>query len=100
MSKRTHRPYSEEFKRNALELAETSGKRVNQIEQDLGLSAGLLHKWRERYQVESAAGGIEKSAVEALRAEVRRLQRENKVLAQERDILKKAVSIFSKDQPA
>lgn len=60
---------------------ETSGKSVNQIKQDLGLSAGLLHKWRERYQA--------KSEVEQLRAEVRRLQRENKVLAQERDLLKK-----------
>ena len=100
MSKRTHRQYSEEFKRNALELVETSGKSIAQIEQDLGLSAGLLHKWRERYQVEKTSSGMEKSEVEQLRAEVRRLQRENKVLAQERDILKKAVSIFSKDNPA
>ena len=69
MNKRTHRQYSEEYKRNALEFVETSGKSINQIEQDLGLSVGLLHKWRERYQVESTGAGMEKNEVERLRAE-------------------------------
>lgn len=100
MSKRSYRMYSEEFKRNAIELVANSGKSINQIEQDLGLSAGLLHKWRERYQVSAATGVLEASEIEQLKAEVRRLRQENKIVTQERDILKKVVSIFSKDTPA
>jgi len=100
MSRKSHQMYSDEFKRNALELIETSGKSVAQIERDLGLSSGLLYRWRDKYQVTDDDDHLELSEVEQLKAEVRRLQRENKVLTQERDILKKAVSIFSKDERA
>ena len=98
MSKRRYRMYSDEFKRNALELAETSGKSDAQIERDLGMSAGLLSRWRKRYKVSEKSNGLELSEVVQLKAELKRLKRENEVLTQERDILKKAVTIFSKDQ--
>ncbi|MEO1439763.1 MAG: transposase [Chloroflexota bacterium] len=70
--------YSDEFKRNALELADASDKSDAQIERDLGMSAGLLSQWRKRYQVSE----------ESNRLELKRLKRENEVLTQERDILK------------
>ena len=98
MSKRRYRMYSDEFKRNALELAETSDKSDAQIERDLGMSAGLLSQWRKRYKVSEESNGLELNEVEQLKAELKRLKRENEVLTQERDILKKAVTIFSKDQ--
>ena len=98
MSKRRYRMYSDEFKRNALELAETSDKSDAQIERDLGMSAGLLSQWRKRYKVSEESNGLELSEVAQLKAELKRLKRENEVLTQERDILKKAVTIFSKDQ--
>ena len=41
--------YSDEFRRDALRLLETSGKSVREIEEDLGLTAGLLYQWRRRY---------------------------------------------------
>ena len=97
MSKRRYRMYSDEFKRNALELAETSDKSDAQIERDLGMSAGLLSQWRKRYKVSEESNGLELNEVEQLKAELERLKRENAVLTQERDILKKAVTIFSKD---
>jgi len=97
MSKRRYRMYSDEFKRNALELAETSDKSDAQIERDLGMSAGLLSQWRKRYKVSEESNGLELNEVEQLKAELKRLKRENAVLTQERDILKKAVTIFSKD---
>mgnify|MGYP001803326156 CR=1 FL=1 len=98
MSKRRYRMYSDEFKRNALELAETSDKSDAQIERDLGMSSGLLSQWRKRYKVSEESTGLELSEVAQLKAELKRLKRENEVLTQERDILKKAVTIFSKDQ--
>ena len=97
MSKRRYRMYSDEFKRNALELAETSDKSDAQIERDLGMSSGLLSQWRKRYKVSEESNGLELNEVEQLKAELKRLKRENAVLTQERDILKKAVTIFSKD---
>ncbi len=95
---RNYRKYSKEFKLEALKLLESSGQRTAQIERDLGITKGLLLKWRARYQVKKANGQarLEPSELEAAQAEVRRLRRELAVAQQERDILKKAVSIFSK----
>ncbi len=95
---RNYRKYTKEFKKDALELLESSGKKAAQIERDLGITKGLLLKWRDRYQVKKVNGQatLEPSDLEAALAEVRQLRRELAVARQERDILKKAVSIFSK----
>ena len=98
MSQKKYRTYTEEFKLEALELLKSSGKSAAQIERDLGITNGLLLKWRDRYQVKRENGDVslEASDQEALKKEVRRLRRELAIAEQERDILKKAVSIFSK----
>jgi transposase len=83
--------YSETFKREAIRLQATSGKTVAQIEQELGLSHGLLRYWKKRFQVSETGDGLE------LKAELRRTKRELEIVQQERDILKKTVGIFSKD---
>ena len=96
MSKK-YRTYRQEFKLEALELLRTSGRSAAQIERDLGITQGLLVKWRDRYQVkkENGQAKLEPSDLEAAQAEVRRLRRQLAIAEQERDILKKAVSIFS-----
>ena len=93
-----YRTYTKEFKLEALELLATSDKSAAQIERDLGITTGLLLKWRDRYQVTNENGKVklEPSDLEAAKAEIRQLRRELAVAKQERDILKKAVSIFSK----
>jgi transposase len=95
---RKYRTYTKEFKLEALELLESSGKSAAQLERELGITQGMLLKWRDHYQVkrENGKAEIAPSDLEAAQAEVRRLRRELKVAEQERDILKKAVSIFSK----
>jgi transposase len=96
-----YRKYTKEFKLEALELLGTSGKSAAQIERDLGITKGLLLKWRDRYQVKQEKGEarLMPSDLEAAQAENRRLRRQLAVAEQERDILKKAVSIFSKLEP-
>jgi transposase len=97
-----YRKYTEEFKLEALELLKSSGKNSRQIEQELGITAGLLLKWRDRYQVKSEDRDqvhLEPSDMEAARAEIRRLQRELAEVQEERDILKKVVNIFSRRKP-
>jgi len=90
--------YSEEFKRDAIRLQQTSGKSVGTIEKELGLSHGLLRQWQKRYQVNAESNELERSEIEQLKAALRQAKRELLIARQERDILKKTISIFSKDQ--
>lgn len=89
--------YSDEFKKEAVHLLETSGKRLSEIERDLGLPHGLLRKWQNRFQINPATDELELSEVEQLKAELRAVKRELEIARMERDILKKTVGIFSKD---
>ena len=99
MSEKQYRTYTKEFKLEALQLLKRSGKSAGQIERELGITPGLLLKWRSRYQVLSKGervASLEPSDLEAARAEIRRLQRELAAVEEEREILKKAVNIFSR----
>ena len=99
MEKKSYREYSEEFKLQALELLKKGDKSSAAIERDLGITYGLLLKWRERYQRLERAGEAPKlipSDLESAKAEIRRLQRELENTQEERDILKKVVNIFSR----
>jgi transposase len=100
MNAKNYRQYPEEFKREALELLKSSGKCARQIERELGITTGLLCKWRSRYQVmeNKAEPGsrLELNELEAAHHEIRRLQRELTEIAEEREILKKVVNIFSR----
>ncbi len=88
--------YSREFKQEALRLLETSGKSAAQLERELGISDGCLLQWRRRAAElgEQAFPGHGRMAPDQER--LHQLERENAILRQERDILKKAVSIFSR----
>ncbi len=97
--KKAYRKYTEEFKLEALELLKRSGNSSRQIERDLGITPGLLVKWRDRYQVISK--GVERahlkpSDFEAAQREIKRLQRRLAEVEEERVILKKTVNNFSR----
>jgi len=98
MREKKYRTYTEEFKLEALELLGSSGKSAARLERELGITTGLLLKWRDRYQVKRESGEVQlaPSDLAEARAEIKRLRRQVKVAEEERDILKKAVSIFSK----
>lgn len=89
--------YTEEFKREAVRLMETSGKPVTQLARDLGINDNNLYRWRGLYGSRSEAKTT--GSVAEMEAELKRLRRENEVLRQERDILKKAMNIVSRSQP-
>lgn len=97
--KKKYRTYTEEFKLEALALLKSSGKSAQQIERELGITPGMLLKWQNRYQVvttESQEAKLEPSDLEAAKREIQRLQRELTEVAEEREILKKVVNIFSR----
>jgi transposase len=86
--------YDKEFKINAIRLCEESGKNQRDFEKEMGIGNGCISHWkRELRQNDTKAfpgNGISRDQ------EVARLKREIEILRQERDILKKAVGIFSK----
>ncbi len=99
MPDRKYRTYTEEFKLEALRLLKSSGKSAQQIERELGITPGMLLKWQNRYQIveqEGQKANLELNDLEAAKREIRRLEKELMEVAEEREILKKVVNIFSR----
>jgi transposase len=95
----THRRiHSAEFKRDAVQLARTSGN-LSHTARELGLNASLLRKWltTEQDQGEAAFPGQGKQHLTPEQQEIRRLRKENEILRQEREILKKAAAFFARE---
>ncbi len=95
------RHFTDEFKTEAVALLASSGRPLVQIASELGISPSMLRNWRNR-SVGAACGvsaapdtGVGLPSVPDPAAEISRLRRENDRLRMERDILKKAVAIFS-----
>jgi transposase len=88
-----NRKYSDEFKKEAVRLVFEEGRTRRSVEKSLGITPGLLKDWVWKMQDEQKveyAGLPSDKALQLLKAENDRLRRE-------RDILKKAVAIFSTD---
>lgn len=99
MDTEKRRKYTETFKLETLALLERSGKSMSQLERELGIGSGQLWRWRRQYRAVEKGNGethLELNELEAAKAEIRRLQRELAEVQEEREILKKAVNIFSR----
>lgn len=90
------RRFTKEFADEAVRLALTSGRTQREIAQDLGVGLSTLVRWigrsRDRRAVDPPA-----AAEPDMAAELKRLRRENEILRQERDILKKATAFFARE---
>jgi len=96
---RVLKQYDRQFKKETVRLLETSGKSAAQLERELGIGKGNLSRWKQQSvkEGEDAFPGHGRLTTEQER--LRRLERENEILRQERDILKKAIAIFSERKP-
>ena len=88
--------YDAAFKREAVQLAASSGKTDRVIERELGLYQGAIQHWREELETDPKNAFPGTGFLKPQEEEHRRLLRENAILREERDILKKAIAIFSK----
>ena len=88
--------YTQEFKRAAVRLVQTSGKPIAQIARELGISDASIHQWRKELAVHGSEAFPGSGHQTAQEEELRRLKRELEVTRQERDILKKALMVFAK----
>jgi transposase len=94
---KTQKTYTTEFKREAVRLAQTSGKPITHLARELGISDTSIHQWRKELAEHGPEAFPGSGHQTAQQGEVRRLQRELEVVKQERDILKKALGIFSRN---
>lgn len=87
------RQFTNEFRLEAVKLAERGEAPVAQVARDLGLHETVLRRWMKLYGQRAGGGRLTPEEHE----ELIRLRREIRRVTEERDILKKAVSIFSKE---
>ena len=93
------RIYSKEFKLEAIRMAQQGERPITEIERELSISKGLLWKWmhdlEEQPKKEEAFPGNGK--LTETDARIRQLERENALLKQDKEILKKVLVMYSKD---
>jgi transposase len=91
----TRRKYSKQLKIDAVELVLRSNKTVIEIAADLGIRAELLYRWMTEYQAKQAASFPGSGHLKEPEAEqLRKLERELRIVTEERDILKKHTRNF------
>jgi transposase len=101
MTSKTRRTFTDEFKREAVSLVAGSGRPLTQVAAELGIQPSMLRAWRGNGTMTAGpvslparpAGGT--AAPSAEQVEIRRLRKELDRAQMERDILKKAIAIFS-----
>jgi transposase len=93
MSRRERRAFTEDFKQEAVWLTETSGRTISQIAKDLDLGLSTLTRWKRQYREADLLAGPHDDKDK----ELARLRKENELLRQERDLLKKATAFFAKE---
>jgi transposase-like protein len=93
---KSQRKYDREFKINAVKLYRESGKSLGKIAQDLGIPISTLAPWVKQFKEHGEEAFPGSGALLPCNEELVRLKKELSDVKQERDILKKAVAIFSK----
>lgn len=93
-----HQPYKrydQEYKRNAVALLESSGRPIAEVASDLGLPYKTLERWKAKFRRERTL--VTKTGAPSATQEVEQLRRKLAHVERERDILKKALAICSRE---
>ncbi|GAB1641383.1 transposase [Krasilnikovia sp. MM14-A1259] len=94
--------YTQEFRADAVELVRSSGRPINEVARELGLSHETLRNWVRKHEQQTSGPGAGSAAGAGLSvadkdAEIARLRREVAELRQEKEILRKAAAFFAKE---
>jgi transposase len=92
---KSHPPYPPEFRAEAIRLVKSGGRDPEQLARDLGCSAQAIRNWVR--QADLDAGQRQDGLTTTEREELAHLRRENRVLREEREILRKAAAFFAKE---
>jgi transposase len=93
MSRKT---YDKEFKISAVKLVLDSGKSVDTVAKDLGISSNSLFNWKKQYMQDAQNAFPGKGRLRPDEEELRKKDKEIAMLKMERDILKKAIAYFAR----
>lgn len=98
MSVQHRRKYDPDFKRNAVLLSQEEGRTVSEVARNLGIGKDLLYRWRREYLSREAFAfpGNGREPLSPQEQRIKDLEKELQDTKMERDILKKAMAIFSK----
>ena len=91
-----NRYYTREFKRNAVAMMADKGVPARKVARDLDIHPNLLHQWRRKLLAGGHDAFVGRGNLRPEEVEVKRLQRELDEAKEERDILKKALGVFTK----
>lgn len=92
MQRRERRSFTPEFKERTVELIESSGRSIRDVCRELDLTESAVRRWVEQAEVDR---GRREGVTSSEREELERLRRENRILKEEREILKKAAAFFA-----
>lgn len=92
----SRRKFDSEFKKEAVRLVIEGGRPAAEVARGLGIHENLLHGWKKKYILDPEHPFPGKGHLKPHEEEFRKLQRENANLKEEREILKKALAIFSR----
>ncbi|MBI3581924.1 MAG: transposase [Nitrospinae bacterium] len=92
------RKYTKEFKLEAVRLAMQGDRPMSETAQELGVHPNILYKWVRDHKADPAQAFPGKGRLRADEEEISRLKRDYERVKMERDILKKAMAIFSQPQ--
>jgi transposase len=92
--KRPRRSFSDEYKAEVVELCRTSGKSISEVAGDLGLTVSAVRRWVAQADIDA---GRRPGMTSEEHSELVQLRKENRVLREERDILKRATVFFAKE---
>ena len=93
------RSFDRVFKVEAVRLVTEDGRKVTEVARELGIGANQLHRWKRQFAEDGECVVVGKGRLTPEQEELRRLSRELADVTEERDILKKAVAIFSRRGP-
>ena len=96
LKRRSRRRFDDDFKAQAVRLVLDEGKSVGSVARDLDLTETALREWVKRAQADRTKGRTGLTSVE--REELARLRKENRILREEREILKKAAAFFATER--
>jgi transposase len=95
MTQRKIKKYDKEFKQNSVNLCLRNDKSCGEVAKDLGIASSTLASWVEAYKKDGKEAFPGKGYLKPSDAEVTNLRKELSIVREERDILKKALGIFS-----